>query len=456
MKGYLKIVYSIISVLSLVLILTFKTLPSGQVWKKYNILYVPVSVPNDAVINALDSSEIKNYVCLSNQYLPVDLPKNSPELSLLKLKTDDFYLSKRTAFFYDKSQNFRLYYIPCQYKSALQKTVHNLSAQKIKCGVDTHSSYPMLVPIFVIGFAVFLYFFVKNKVVYTIGAVYSIIFSICNPFYPVAAALIVILLFLFFISVLWKREGFLQYFKNNILFLITFGISVLCMFCSSLTTIFIFLFFLGGIYSSLQLYNFIEQKIIERKRFQSVYILSAKRVDIFPKKAYFVLPVAISITGIILFTCILSSFTNVNSSFSSVLLPGKTKDGDTKLPQFEDYYEWNWDVMTAPYKSINSEITQKGSVEFPYYETENGIITKKTKELNFNQNFKNDVYNKIDDLSFNSLEEIMKTEGSNFSCGYVSLNSYTINPIGIFMIIICFSVLLFIYISSIMKKGLKK
>jgi len=207
MKTSLKIIYTIASILSLLVIFTFRSVPQGRLWKKYSVLYVAASTPEDIITKALNENGVEDYASYFNQKIPLNLKENSPELSLLRLSSKDSYLSKRRAFFFDKSQDYKLYYAPHNYKSQLEKTAASLNQQKINCGIDSNASYPFLIPLFVLIFSAILLYFAKNKIVYAVGAVYSVVFALCNPFYPVAASLILLLLFFLAMSNLWKREG---------------------------------------------------------------------------------------------------------------------------------------------------------------------------------------------------------------------------------------------------------
>jgi hypothetical protein len=130
-----------------------------------------------------------------------------------------------------------------------------------------------------------------------------------------------------------------------------------------------------------------------------------------------------------------------------------------ELPQFDGYYKWNWKIQTAPYVSLNSsegkdssDVKPSQKVEFPYYEESEHRIEVKTRSFVFDEAFCNNSYNQIDSLYGNSVERILKSEGRDSTFGYVSLNSYSMSTLSIIMILICFFILLFIYICSIIKK----
>ena len=460
MKIQYKLIYILCSLLSLLVIFTFRSVPSGQIWKKYNILYVSKEADQNIVTKVFSDCKINDYVSLSNQYLPVNLSKYSPELSLMKIGKNDSYIEKRNAFFFDKSKNYMLYYVPASYKSQLEDAYVHLGNKKIKCGLDTNSSYPFLIPFFVIIFAALLFIFAKNKIVYATGSVFSIVFVLCNPFYSVATALILVHLFLFLLSRLWNREGLFTFLKNQKSFLLLLAAVLLNIIFSTKVTALLFIFYAGGLFSALILYKEIEAYMNKKKPFQSLFILPAKRIELFTEKTFFLLPLSTLIVLIFLITSLVSSKTNSASKFSKILLPGKAGVESEQLPQLEDYYQWNWKIKTAPYRSINTKTASDNvdfsSLEFPYYEEEDGKIVLKTKKLTYDDSFKENAFSDIENFGFNSLENVMKSEGGASKFSYVSLNSYNINFISIIMILICFFILLFIYISCIIKRGIKK
>ena len=129
MHKYLKIFSPVLFLACVILIIFFKTIPIEKLWKDYSVLYVQKDVSDDSVQKALVSSDIQNYVCLSNQFLPINISENSIEYTMFKLNASkNDYSNRRVNYFFDKSKNFRLYYIPNEYVQNLSNTVHILAA----------------------------------------------------------------------------------------------------------------------------------------------------------------------------------------------------------------------------------------------------------------------------------------------------------------------------------------
>ena len=76
--------------------------------------------------------------------------------------------------------------------------------------------------------------------------------------------------------------------------------------------------------------------------------------------------------------------------------------------------------------------------------------------MKYDNQFKREVYEGIDSLNFDSVEKLMKSEAEDFSAGYTAVSSYQINIFGIIMCFICLFILLFIYFSIIIRKGIRK
>ncbi len=438
---------------------TFKAMPNGKLWSNYSVLYTQVDTNDYEITNALLSCNIDDYVALSNQYLPIDLAPNSVELSLFKLNiTNDGneYHQKRNNYFFDKSNNYRLYYIPNYHKTELANAVNLLNSKKINCGVDSTAAFPWIIPVVILLLIIMLSLFSKNKYVFIAGNLPSLFFVYCNPFYPTGFAVILIMLLIFFVSNTWKREGMISNLAKNFYVLLLIPIAIFCCFSATLKTGFLIILLFISIFSALYSYYAFEEYFRNRKSFTPVLIKPAKMINIFSKKGTFTMLLLVISSLVLLGVFFLTSNENINSHFAKLLLPANAEFQDNQLTQLEDYYKWTWDLKTAPYKSLNKE-ENENLVEYPkYIEDENGLIRETKVVMAYNQNFKENTFNNIDKLKFNSIEKVIRSEGIKFNGGYKSSNDYHISLFGIIMMFICIFILLFIYISIIIRKGNRK
>ena len=461
MNKYIKFISPAVFLISLILIFSFRSLPSGKLWKEYNVIYVPVEADDSVVLQAIEGCGIENAVSLSQQFLPLALNENSIEISMLRLNyssPDYAYTTRRNAFFFDKSQSYRLYYIPSEYKAKLNELIHTIEARGIPCGSDNTASYPWLLPIIVILLAGMLLIFVKHKLAFAAGSVIPLVFVYGNPFYPVAAATCLILLCLFFTANLWRRKDAVKLLLQKRLVPLMLLVSFVCAFAGSLSSGFLYLAAALGTASALYSINAAEEWWRNRKHFVPVYIRSARRVSIFAGKTFTVLTIS---TGALLFlfaVFFLTSLDSINARVSKLQLPSDSAFLSEELPQFEDYYRWNWNVKTYPYKSLNAADQDSDFVSFTDFieDSESGIISQQQLQLKYDDSFRTEVWNNIDSLPFNSVEKVLKSEGEGFTAGYSALSSNHVSIFGIIMMFICLFILLFIYISIIIRKGINK
>ena len=178
-------------------------------------------------------------------------------------------------------------------------------------------------------------------------------------------------------------------------------------------------------------------------------------VSMYAKKKNLVLSVSVVIGIIFIGIFFLSSSQSTKARFNKMLLPSPVNYKADELPQLEDYYKWNWHIKTFAYRSLNT-LQDEYIVEYPRYNNENGIITETKNIMIYNQSFKDNPFNEIDELSFDAIEKVIKSEGQNTSFGYSIAKSYNTNLLSIIMMILCLFVLLFMYFSTIISKDSKK
>lgn len=458
MKRYFKFVALFISILSLFILFIFKTIPTGKLWNGFNVLYVPTETSESMMIDSFSQSQISEHYELSNQYIPLKFTNFSPEISMLKLNisSEEFsYLSKRQLYFFDKSGNYKLYYIPTEFKNNLNECVKILSKSGVKVGVDNSSSYPIFIPIVIFLLFLILLVFSKKKNVFFIGGLFLINFVICNPFYNTGVSVCLIFLILFFISNIWKRKDFIICLFSKPFVPIVLFFSVLGSFSTSIKTGFMFFIAILGIFNSLYVFSICENFVINKRSFIPVKIRSAKRISIYGKKQNQTLLSCMIVVLFLIFISIFSNSSISDSKFAKILLPSSNSSFQ-ELVSLEDYYEFAWNVSSAPYKSLNNKNQNSNFYQYPRYEEIDGKIVETMQIRSFNESFKNQVFEEIDLLNFNSIEKVLKSQGKDVKIGYLSTSSYRIGFFGIIVMIISLSILLFIYISSIIIKGAKR
>ncbi len=445
-----------------ILTITFRTIPKGKTWKNYNIVYVKTDTITQNVDQILYDSGVSEFVSLKNQRIPIMLSHNSIEETMLKLNIsspENKYLYDRQNYFHDSNGEYTLYYIPDHYGKKIDSAVQQLNKAGMKAGIDSTLSYLWLIPAVVITLAIILSFCSRHKAVFFISAILPCIYSLCNAFYANAIAVVIVLLLLFIISNIYNRKGAVnKILKNNLLVVIAAGISFLSAFSVSLLSGIIYIVMLAGTLCAFLAGTGFVVSRNNKYEFKPVLIVSAKRVSVYGKKSGLILPIVLASVIVIIAYFLLGSFNIAGTTNKDkILLPGKTEVSDAKLPLLEDYFRWNWNVITAPYKSINGNSEYDDNhVVYPRFEAEDGILTQKNYTMYYNQSFKNEIYEKIDNLDFYSIETVLKDQGNDFYAGYIKSASYNTSIFSIIMMILCFCMLLFIYFSAIIGKGGKK
>lgn len=455
-KKYIPVLFVIITI---ILLLTFKNVPKGHLWKDYTVLYAPANINENIIIQSLETSEISEYICLGNQRVPILLTPNSVEAAMLKLNinssTSD-YLSAREGYFYDLSGKYKLFYIPVAYKDNLDNCIRLLEKNNIKAGIDSDFSYPWLLPLIILLLVIMLLCFSRNKLLFLSECFIPFIYVCTNPFYSSATAIILLFIALFFISNLLGRKGAVKQLFKGIIVIAIFVIAAVSAFSSSPLSGIFFIIMLAGVFSSILIYCNLKEHHESKQHFKPVYIRPAKMISVFGGNGKIVMPLTIVGIIVIIVYFALSSSQTLKTDSSKVFIPGTAELQNPNLPEMEDYFKWNWTVYTAPLKSLNINYSSDEIIDFPSYQNEDGFIKETENVFSFNDVFKQKVYSDIDDLDFNSIEKVIKCQGNDFKCDYVSIGAYNVSLFSIIMMFICFAMLLFIYFSAIIKKGGRK
>ena len=444
-----------------VLTIFFRYIPKGKIWKDYKILYISKNCPSQEIKQLLTEEDINNYVCLENQRIPIMLAKNSPEETMLKLNIssdENKYIYERQNYFYDSRGEYSVYYIPQKYSSRISSVINQLKKEGYKAGADAELPYLVFLPLIVVILAVLLTVFSKNKAFMLLSAVSPCVYIFCNAFYSSAISVIILLLCIFIISNVLGRKGALKKLTRNILLITALVISVISSFSMAFMPGLFYLLCIGGSLCGALIAQNLKSFTLRKTDFNPVFIRSASKVNVYGTKSKLILPLtlAASVLVFVYFAVGSSSQAGIKSD-SNLMLPGAVSQqdysGPGQLPGIEDFFRWNWNVLISPYKSLNENCEYDDEhIVYPRYEQNNGIITRINQVMYYDQAFKERIYDGIDQLDFNSIESVIKSEGPDFVPGYTTTGSYNISIFSIIMMIIGFFVLLFIYFSAMIGK----
>lgn len=454
-KKFFIILFSLVTVFTLY---KYKTVPSGKLWNSYTVVYIPVSVDDSVVLDGFLENGIEEYICLSKQRVPVMFKLNSVEKAMYSVAlspSDQEYLRRRENFFFDSAKQYRLYYVPNQYKENTNSFIKEINKHGIEGGIDSTFAYPFILPLITLLFCALLVYLSKSKILIALASLFSILFVMCNPFYVCAIAACLLTVLIFIITNIWKREGAFKKLFHSLDFFFFGLLSLFLPFTNSVYSGIFFLMICLSIFGILYITHLKEKEILQKQTYTFVLIRTARQTSLYAGKTK---PVLLVITAAVI--CIFASFVlNSTQSFSGhfarVLLPGESTITSKELVNLDDYYGWTWKIKSLPYQSLNTK-NNTSSVVYPEYKKENGRIVKTEQTMSYNQAFKDSVYDDIENLDFYSIEQVLKSQGKESTYGFTASSSYNVTIISIILMIITLIMLIFLDISVIIKKGGKK
>lgn len=415
----------LLAILFFSLLYTFRNLPASKLWENYSALYVPLKTDGNLVHSILDNVGCKETISYYNQQIPFYsefLPINT---------LDPFnYLINRNSYFFDKGKNVMIYYIPDEYNNNASKAVSILiNKHQIDAGLDCKSSFPIIIPILcIIVFLIFL-FSSKNKLIYFSSGFFSLFYIFSMPFYLNACCVCLFFYILYLIQKYWQRKNSFNYlFSKKYLFLI-FLIIIVFPFFSSPMSGFLFILSMFCSYITLKTILQIQNEIDSKRRFNPNFIIPAEQIKIFSSKEIQKSVVNI-ITTLLLLIFYFSStnlFTISNAEDLYFPMPtrynSKTEDNKNYIPNLNDFVIWSWNTITFPFKSLNSTSSYipKDNEEIKilrYENSEQGIQTKEEVLYSFDESFKNNILNCIDDFDYPAIEKLMKKQKEGFIIDY--------------------------------------
>lgn len=453
-----KVSIIIFSLFTVLLMYTFRTVPSGKLWDNYTVIYAPVSVEEEIIIDGFNQYEIEEYVCLSKQRVPVMFLRNSLEKTLFTLNLNNQnteYLSLRENYFYDSAKQYKLYYVPNQYKENVNQLIKYFNKNEIAAGIDSSFSYPFVLPLLVVLIALFLILFSKKKYIFLPLAVLPVVFALTNPFYSCSICGIFILLVFFLITNLWERRGAVKRILHSVDFYLFTSLAFILPFANSWLSGILAIMVIISNAGFLYCVKLHQDAIVKNQTYTFLMIRNARQISIYAGKIKAVAVICTLAVLSVFAYFVLNSTDSFNGQFAKVLLPGEATISSKNLTNLDDYAKWTWNIKTLPYKSINKENTST-KISFPDYKMQDGKIQKVEIVQNYDQKYKNEVCEAIDDLDFYSIEQVLKSQGTEKNFGYTASSSYSVNIFTIIMMIISVCVLLFIDFSAIITKGGKK
>lgn len=444
------VIPSLLTVSIFILLLILRTVPTSKLWKGFSVLYVPCDTDSKIVLDTLKDVGCKDVISFYNQKVPF-------VNQFLPIKSDehDSYLSKRNAYFFDKDRTVMIYYIPDSYSKEAKKGCELLiSRYSIDAGLDSKSSFPLLTPIICIIVAVLFLIISKNRIIFLAASVFPIIYSFTMPFYTNASCVCIYLYSIYLCQKIWNRKNAFSCIKNNFYILILFAVSLTGTFFSSFVSGFMFMLCIAA--SFLLLYMIHNLEIIKdsKLRFCPVLMRNAflmNVININSIKKALIPAIAVSVLFILYITSV-NIFTISNSTDLSFPMP-TMYNVNNDIPTLDDYIVWNWNAVTKPYKSLNNTYSDtpvdgENIVIQRFKNSDEGIVSTEEVLYSFDDEFKSQTVNLIDDLQYPALEKLMKNQQSGFSVDYSYGTGEKFSKVNVILMLVlilipCFMILIY-------------
>ena len=425
------LIFCSIAVVSLFVLFVFRTVPSGNLWERYRIVYVDDASDEDFTADVLKRAGCENVISLSSQQLPLTLPMHSPEVSLALAFADaDGYLAKRKAYFFDRGAQYRLYYIEERYAPLAEDAVREFRAAGIAAGIDTQGVYPFIVPLICTAFALLLCFLSFHRFLFFVAAVFPVFFAACVPLYSTAASACLFLYGLFIALRLWGRRGAFSVVKTNPAVIAFFASSLIASCASSFRSALLFVPLAAGTLSALAAFSTGERLYEARYRFTLIPIRPARAIPLFTKATFRGTAACVSSIAVFFAASLLSSFSigfaaSPFSHASALEFPSaRAQSSAGNFPTLDEYVAWCWNTKTAPYRSVNAQSAHErhpktgDSVVFPRYSEGKAGISETSVSMVFDKNFYDAALGDIDALPYPAVEKLIKAQGSRVHAGY--------------------------------------
>lgn len=435
----------------------FRSVPSGQLWKGYSVLYAPVSSDDYVILNTLKENGVENVTSLSGQYLPVLYKSHSLEVSMIPLNPNaSAYLTDRENYFYDKSKQYRLYYIPVAQKSELATCVIQLRERGISCGIDLSAPYPWILPVLSVVFFLFLLFLAKNRLLFFISSVLPAVFPICFPFLSSLSSVCILMIFLYALSNIVGRRGLFDLIARNILLFVLLFISIFASFTQNIISGVFYILCLVNCLLAVYSYNKIQELQAAQSSFNPVLIRSVFFISKYNRNEKIIFPFAFIVIILSFVVCVffMDSFSTQASKLSLPSANAVTRDD--KLTDLKDYADWKWEVQSFPYRNVNLENDKLSYIKFPRYSEIDGKITESYDIVSFNESYVLKSRDDIKELPYNALEKMLLSQTVNSEDivpGYSLSVSYQLSFFTIIMIILQLLVLSMYFIKTAFSRG---
>ncbi len=425
---------------SLVLFLTFRTVPVSRMWNGYQMLYVSSSELSEKDILAiLEKNGIDNAVSRINQNFPL-----KSGLSPVQFQDSGSYLYQRNGFFTDETNSCRIFYIPGFNSAKIQKIIDELSSlSNTTAGTDSSESFPWLAPFVCLIFAFLNIVFSRNKKTVFALSVFPVILAFCRPLYSVCAACCLCICGFSFLIRIFKRKNFVKTALHSTQVVSLLVLPAILLILSSFLSVVFYLLVCCCSICFVYAIEFIEETLISRNTsFNFVYIRSANGMPMIGKEGINLAVVTAICCSLIVLTTLWGNALSVKGENDPLkpALPGPVSISDGRLPDMESFNQWAWNTITFPYKKLDGEkrpAFEGETITVPDYREVNGkIITEEKEIFVYNSSFRNTVYKNVEELEYPALEKVLLKQGKKVSFGYTRSSGSAYEKYGTLIVVL--------------------
>lgn len=449
MKPSLSVVFSIIAtILCAAALVSSVRLPVSSLWRGYSVVYVPVEVEESLVLEALGASGIRDIISLSSQRVPL-VSSYAPVQSITR--PEHSYLRQRENYFFDRSRQMRLYYVPHRYMVQAVSAVgrlHGWSGGE-GAGIEGRMVYPWIVPLISAVAYTALVFLSQSRIFMVAAGLFPLLFSCCVPSYSGAGASVLLMYGLYLCSPFWGRKDMLRAALKSPLILLFCLAGLLAGLVASLQEGLLLAVALAG---SLALCHLLLRYSLSPRGFFLVPIRSAPLVSVVSSVGLPTLLIPAGAAAALSVALFFQGHSPVDNALNGLFLPAPARYTDAmtfdsasfqgdgqdarlgeELPSLVHYVDWVWDTLTYPYRSLHDSAVRRlasvgETVLVPSYEmTDGGLIQEQLSDVQtLDEAFITAAIEGIRDDSL-QIERVLKTQNCFTSVVYRRMGDF---PVG--------------------------
>jgi len=345
----------------------FRLPPTGKLWRDYTVFYTENTVKESAVLDVFTRAGLTDVLSLSHEAFPPVSPFAPVQYQAVSQTFS--YDDLQTAFFSDKDNRFRLYYVP---EAQAEQAFEALKHADFKWDSETLDTSPFWVPAAVCVYFLCFVFFAKNRSFFAASFFPFVCYIFAAPFYHIASFVILFGFSLFIAQKIWSRLHFYEklfsqrLFTGSLLLLTAAsafsGLHVFLLLCAALAASVAAVYALGKI-----------ESLLRRKRTFYLHPISSARIvqtqDLLRLRFAVIPALFVSVFAVCTFIYVPFNMTHKNIS-THMYLPAPVKktmqsdfslfsyrnvsafDVENRLPDLTDFVHAFWFVETYPFRKL--------------------------------------------------------------------------------------------------------